>query len=110
LLRATSVMEELRRSRQSLATAQRVAKLGHWELNLEKHRVSFSEELGRLYHFDPAAAGDGYQVLLDACPPADAAALQQAIDSTVRTGESTRVEHRLAGADGGERVMEMHLA
>ena len=109
LLRATSMTEELRLSRQSLASAQRVAKLGHWELNLDKHRLRFSEELGRLYHFDSAAA-DGSEVLLEACQPEDAAALQQAIDNAIRTGESARVEHRLAGSDGAERVLEMHLA
>jgi PleD family two-component response regulator len=58
LLRARAATDELRRSRQSLASAQKVAKLGHWEFHIEKKRATFSEELCQLYRLDmqPAKA------------------------------------------------------
>jgi DNA-binding response OmpR family regulator len=37
LLRARQAFNELRLSRQSLACAQKVAKIGHWELHIEKN-------------------------------------------------------------------------
>ena len=45
LLRARQIIEELRVSRHSLASAQSVAKLGHWEVDLEKSSSKISDEM-----------------------------------------------------------------
>jgi len=111
LLRARGLMDELRRSRQSLASAQKIAKLGHWEFNIEKKRATFSEELCQLYRLDFAQAiNNGYQPLLDVCHPNDRAALERAIIAATQDHASGRVEHRVEYSDGTERVVEMHLA
>lgn len=110
LLRARSLFEELRLSRKSLATAQRIAKLGHWEFNIDKNRVSISEELCQLYSIDAKQCGNSFRCILDVTHPDDRAALEQAISAAIRRDESGRVEHRVQFADGSERIMEMHLA
>jgi predicted signal transduction protein with EAL and GGDEF domain/DNA-binding response OmpR family regulator len=110
LLRASAGFEELRLSRKSLASAHRIAKLGHWELNLDKNRVTISEELQQLYHLDSARADNGIQGLLSVCSPADRTAVEQAIAAVIRDGGRGRVEHRVVSPDGTERVMEMNLA
>ncbi|HEY3698092.1 MAG TPA: diguanylate cyclase, partial [Spongiibacteraceae bacterium] len=110
LLRARSVFEELRLSRKSLATAQRVAKLGHWEFNIDKNRVSISEELYQLYNINSQQCGNNFRCLLDVCHPDDRVVLEQAISAAIRDNDSGRVEHRVQYSDGSERVMEMHLA
>ena len=110
LLRARSLFEELRLSRKSLATAQRIAKLGHWEFNIDKNRVSISEELCQLYSIDSDRCGNSFQCLLDVTHPDDRAVLEQAIFAAIRHSESGRVEHRVQFADGSEHIMEMHLA
>jgi predicted signal transduction protein with EAL and GGDEF domain/DNA-binding response OmpR family regulator len=111
LLRSRGLMDELRRSRQSLASAQKIAKLGHWEFNIEKKRATLSEELCQLYRLDFARANsNGYQVLLDVCHPSDRAALQRAITAAIQDHAGGRVEHRVEYPDGTERVVEMHLA
>lgn len=110
LLRARSIFEELRLSRKSLATAQRIARLGHWEFNIDKNRVSISDELRQLYSIDPQQCSDGYRCLLDVTHPDDRDTLAQAIAGAIQSGDSARIEHRVQFPDGGERVMEMHLA
>lgn len=114
LLRASAAFEELRLSRKSLASAHRIAKLGHWEFNLDKNRVTISEELQQLYHLDAVRTNNGFQGLLSVCNPVDRAAVEQAVAAVIRDGGHSRVEHRIAGsgdgADGTERVMEMNLA
>jgi predicted signal transduction protein with EAL and GGDEF domain/DNA-binding response OmpR family regulator len=111
LLRARGMMDELRRSRQSLASAQKVAKLGHWELHIEKQRATFSEELCQLYQLDLDRPNpNGYQPLLDVCHSNDRAALERAISAAIKERTGSRVEHRIEYADGSERVVEMHLA
>lgn len=109
LLRARSLFEELRLSRKSLATAQRIAKLGHWEFNIDKNRMSISDELYQLYNIDKQSGSD-FQSLLDVVHPDDRAALEQAISAAIQREEIGRIEHRVQFADGSERIMEMHLA
>jgi predicted signal transduction protein with EAL and GGDEF domain len=97
-------------SRKSLASAQRIAKLGHWEYNLEKNRVTISEELAQLYRLETPRSDIGFSGLLSVCNPADRAAVEEAIGDAIRSGGNGRVEHRVLYPDGSERVMEMHLA
>jgi predicted signal transduction protein with EAL and GGDEF domain/DNA-binding response OmpR family regulator len=110
LLRASVAFDELRLSRKSLASAQRIAKLGHWEYNLDKNRVTISEELALLYHLDAPRTDNGFHGLLSVCHPNDRDAVEQAITDAISKGGNGRVEHRVVFADGTERVMEMHLA
>jgi len=111
LLRARAATDELRRSRQSLASAQKVAKLGHWEYHIEKKRATFSEELCQLYRLDLSRANhNGYQPLLDVCHESDRPALERAIKLAITEHAGSRVEHRIEYPDGSECVVEMHLA
>ncbi len=110
LLRANSLFEELRLSRKSLATAQRIAKLGHWEFNIDKNRVSISDELYQLYSIMPQKGVSDFRCILDVVHPDDRPALEEAIAAAIEREEVGRVEHRVQFADGSERVMEMHLA
>lgn len=110
LLRARRTMDELRLSRQSLASAQRVARLGHWELNIDKHRSTISDEMCQLYQLDASRVGGDYRALLAACHPDDQPALRRAIRNAIENDIGSRVEHRVLYRDGSERVMEMHLA
>jgi len=110
LLRTSSMLEELRLSRKSLASAQRIAKLGHWEFNIDRSRVSFSEEICQLYRIDAQRCGNSFQCILDVCHADDRPLVEQAIFAAIRSNDSDRVEHRVCYQDGSERVMEMHLA
>lgn len=114
LLRADAAFDELRLSRKSLASAHRIAKLGHWEFNPDKNRMTISEELQQLYQLDLVRTDNGFDDLLSVCNPIDRAAVEQAIAAVIREGGTGRVEHRVVssgeGADGSERVMEMNLA
>lgn len=109
LLRASMTADELRRSRESLAAAQRVARLGHWEYEIRQQRAHFSDELIALYGLD-VTAGPGLQPLLAACHPEDRPLLARQLERAIDGGESLRIEHRLQAADGEERIMELHLA
>lgn len=114
LLRARDSLQELRLSRESLATAQRVARMGHWELHVDKNRLTLSEELRQLYQLPPVRGGEGaseeaLRLLVAACHPDDRFVLQRAVRNAVE-GTDQRIEHRVVYADGSERMMEMHLA
>lgn len=112
LLRARQINDQLRISEQSLTSVQRIAKLGHWEYNLEKQRYRVSEELYSLYRLPSGADNTNLQPFLDRCHPEDLAKVSQAIEQAIRYRRDARLEHRILVGDVGEqcRNMDLHIS
>jgi len=108
LLRAREIIDQLRVSKQSLAGAQQVAKLGHWEFNAETHEFNCSDELRRLYRFELDAEVKDKDALLLRCHPDDRQYLVEMLRSAVKGQRETRVEHRIVLDDGSVRTIEVH--
>lgn len=109
LLRARLIMDELRVSRQSLSSAQQVAKLGHWEINLKRNRFTISEEMFQLYQIEGDYAAHDAQILLDHCHPDDKDWLDVGIQNVIDTTNEYRTEHRIILDNGTERFIEVHM-
>ncbi len=109
LLRARDLNTELRLSRQSLASAQQIARLGHWDLEIDRGRLRISEELCRLCELEPDYDDDTHPLLVH-CHPEDAGWVAETIERAARLGEDARFEHRVTLPEAGERVMEVHLS
>lgn len=108
LLRARQIMDQLRVSKQSLASAQQVAKLGHWELDVGKNRFQISDEMFRLYQLDGEYDNTDASVLMARCHPDDKATLSASITASIKELRESRIEHRIVFDDGTERCMEVH--
>lgn len=109
LLRGRLLMEQLRLSQQSLASAQSVAKLGHWEVDLESLRFSCSEEMHQLYRLDRGREVDTYEVLFDSCHPDDRKTIESVFCDAITHGREARVEHRVILPDNKLRYIEAHM-
>ena len=109
LLRARVIMDQLRVSKQSLASAQSVARLGHWEVDIEKGDFSASEELYRLYGFPPGYQKNDHRVIVDRCHPEDYAWVEREIKAAIFEQREARLEHRIVLGDGSVRYLEVHL-
>ncbi len=108
LLRARQIMDQLRVSKQSLANAQQAAKLGHWELDIEKNQLQISDEMFRLYQLEEDYVGTDSRALVTRCHPDDKAFLQESLATAIRELREMRIEHRLVLDDGSERYLEVH--
>lgn len=81
---------KLRDSEASLLAAERVAHVGHWTWNTETNRVTWSEEMQRIFAIDPQAVeGDLDAVIARAIHPDDR-------DAVVRANEAVRADRRPA--------------
>lgn len=111
LLRARQILDQLRMSKKSLAGAHQVARLGHWELDVERNRFRLSEELLRLYHIDgaidPADQADP-SLLLNRCHDADRDHLVETVSKAINELQEVKVEHRITLDNGTERYLETH--
>ena len=71
MLRARRTVEELRRSQVRLASAQRIARLGHWERDLKTGEVIWSDEVFRLLGLEPGSCAPSQDTYLAHVHPDD---------------------------------------
>ena len=69
------VESELRRTTEQLAEAQRLARLGSWSWDIPQNKVTWSDELFRLYGLEPGAVEPSYEGFLERVHPADRASV-----------------------------------
>jgi diguanylate cyclase (GGDEF)-like protein len=98
-------MEKLARSEASLAYAQRLARVGNWEWNVENDQTYFSPEIYRLLDLEPAARVESFQMLLDRVPEEDREQVKAAFLTLLKQGGSHSLEHRIIAHDGTEHVV-----
>lgn len=92
--------EVLREKEAGLLTAQRIARLGNWEWDLETGRVRLSEHSMGLLGL--AEVGEGYEAVLGLVHPQDRELVRLAVRDALATGEPFGLEHRVVLPDGGE--------
>lgn len=95
----------LHESQASLAKAQAIAHIGSWSLDLQSRKLTWSDELFRIF-------GIQRQDLLDAVPlikrivhPADLQKITSAYHLLLKTSKAQHLEYRIILPDGTERVV-----
>ncbi|HTF36510.1 MAG TPA: EAL domain-containing protein [Myxococcota bacterium] len=109
LLRAAETVAELRRSQERLANAQRLARMGNWQMDLVTGEVHTSEGFVAIYGFPP---GDGVftrHTLLERIHPDDRSAIVAAAEACLREGRSAHIDHRVILPDGSERIVHSQV-
>ena len=97
--------ERLRRSQARLAEAQRMASIGNWEYDLTTKKVTWSDEVFRIYGYDPQEYVPTFDRLLEMVHPEDRHLLTGGLEGAVDRGEPYDFEHRVLLPDGTERVV-----
>lgn len=100
------IEKALRESEQRLAVAQRIAHIGHWELDLIKSVLVWSDEIYRIFEIDPGRFGASYEAFLNAIHPDDRPAVDAAYRNSVKNRVPYAIDHRLLFADG--RIKFVH--
>ncbi|HUW51256.1 MAG TPA: PAS domain S-box protein [Sulfuricella sp.] len=92
--------EQIRRSEQGLAEAQRIAHLGNWDLDLVHNVLTWSDEIYRIFEIDPEKFGASYDAFLDAIHPDDRELVNRAYTESVKNRVPYDIAHRLLMKDG----------
>lgn len=100
--------ESLRRSEARLTEAQRIARLGNWELDLTSNILLWSDEIYRIFEIDPARFGTSYEAFLDAIHPDDREMVNHAYTRSVADRIPYAITHRLLMKDGRIKYVEEH--
>ena len=97
-------MDELRAAAARMSEAQRVANIGSWEWRVSDDRVTWSDQLFRIFGLDPATFEPSYEGVLRQVHPIDRERVRVEIETAVRERRPYRLEHRVT-VDGSERVL-----
>jgi PAS domain S-box-containing protein len=97
--------DSLRESEGRLARAQRIARVGDWELDWTTKEVRWSDEMYPLMGVSPQTFRPSVETFLAAVPAEDYAVLQQALDEAMAACTPYNVDHRVVWPDGTVRVM-----
>ncbi|MEI7770542.1 MAG: response regulator [Chloroflexales bacterium] len=81
-------------SQANLETAQELAHLGSWDLDLATRTGFWSRELFRILQYDPVARTPSLDTFLAGVYPVDRAIILEASDRALRTGERVTYEYR----------------
>lgn len=95
--------EALKKSEKTLTEAQRIAHLGNSEWNLKTGEVYWSEEIYRIYGFEPNGFSPTFEAVEGVFHPEDRHLFRATIEDAYQGAESYDFEHRIVRADGEVR-------
>ena len=101
-------VEALRKSEAFLNKSQEISHIGSWDLDLVADRLTWSDEVYRLFGLRPQEFDATYEAFLNFVHPDDRAAVDAAYSGSLREGRDTyEIEHRVVRRGDGE-VRSVH--
>lgn len=95
-------------SERQLSGAQRIARLGSWQRNLADGSMNWSDELYRIYGFEPGAIESSYPAFLERFIPEDRERLQLALQEAIDRRQPLSTHFcSILRADGPERILRV---
>ncbi|MEA3452321.1 MAG: PAS domain-containing protein, partial [Bacteroidota bacterium] len=80
---------------EKLKKAQQIAKLGHWELDIINNKLTWSDEIYRIFDLKPQEFGATYEAFLNNIHPKDRDRVNEAYTNSLKTKSPYEIEHRL---------------
>ncbi len=101
---------ELQEIKVGLIQAQELAHTGHWELNLERGTLYWSDEVYRIFGLKPREFGATYEAFLSYVHPDDVDLVNRAYNESVKNRSDYQITHRVVRQDGEIRYVEEHCS
>lgn len=100
--------KELLERDEDLKESQRIAHVGSWHLNIATNEVTWSEELYKMYGFDPSLPPPPYNEHHKIFTPESWESLSKALSKTIETGIPYELELKTLRKDGSNGWMWVH--
>ena len=105
LLMTASTARALRESENRLATAQRIAKLGHWEWTFDDNRITWSQEICHILGLPQSRTSMLSPGLVSRIHPDDLNRVKDTIKKAIRAKTAYSIEHRFVRQDDSVRTV-----
>jgi len=80
--------------------AQKIANIGHWELDINQKLLSVSEQVYRIFNLEPQKSSSTVEAFFERVHPDDLKLVSTAYDDSVKNRTLYDVEHRIITQDG----------
>lgn len=97
---------KLQKSERSLNEAQRIAKIGNWELDIPSNKLTWSDEVFRIFEIDKSRFEATYETFLSTIHPEERDAINDAYTRSLEDRTPYDITHRLVMPDG--RIKYVH--
>lgn len=87
--------KKLVKANNELNNAQKVAKIGHWVLNMRDNTLEWSDQTYKIFEVDKESFEPSYEALLNAIHPDDLEMVNKAFMNSIESHEPYNVEHRI---------------
>lgn len=87
-------------SDQRLKESQAIAHMGQWELNIEKGRLIWSDEVSRIFNINNEEPNFSYRTFINTVHPEDRKIVVQNYSKSIKNKEHFDVIHRILLSDG----------
>ena len=109
IYRASQSAEQLARSRTSLASAQRIAKIGNWEFDCGREQMMWSEQLYRTFGVQPGEVTPSVATIVSFVDDIDRDRVRFWMDQhSVKENDST-IDHLISLPDGTSRYVRQQV-
>jgi PAS domain S-box-containing protein len=95
----------LRKSETGLSEAQRIAHIGSWAWDIDSGRLSWSDEVYRIFGLSHEEFKPSYEAFLSFVHPDDRESLEEAIKEALYQKTSYAIDHRIVLPDGSEKFV-----
>ncbi|MEP6731464.1 MAG: PAS domain-containing protein, partial [bacterium] len=102
---AGSTEEALARSERLRAEVERIAQIGSWEWDIASNRITWSDELFRVFGFDPDGFDPTYEAYVARLHPEDRDRVAANVRRALETGAAFAHTHRAVHEDGSVHVI-----
>lgn len=99
------IEQELKQSESLLAEAQRLAHIGSWSWDVETDTHIWSDEVFRIYGFQPEEFAPSYETFLRMMHPEDRELINRVVQNSLRTHEPFSYHYRISRPEGVERIL-----
>ncbi|MES2415661.1 MAG: PAS domain S-box protein [Pseudomonadota bacterium] len=96
---------ELRQTQDRLLAAQRLGRIGHWDLDMRSGRLAWSDELHELFGVKPGDFDGHHDTFMNMVHPADRDRYEEARAVAHREGTYLEIEYRIITPAGAVRWM-----
>jgi PAS domain S-box-containing protein len=97
--------EELRKKTALLVEAERVSKVGSWEWDVPQNRVTWSDEVFRIFGLSPGELRPTYEGFLEKFLPEDVERVRAILEQSYRSGQPFEFTHDIVRPDGTRRTL-----
>jgi signal transduction histidine kinase len=97
---------ELARANANLAEAQKLAHIGSWEWDIASNRITWSDELYRLYELAPQSVEIDFETYVERVHPDDRERVQRSVRAAAAERKPFAFEHRIHLSDERTRWVQ----